>query len=85
MVSRLLSAHFRLGQEGTHDGCRQELQVGGPDAGPPDCCCLLVSHKLLPTVSSPQARAPAIESTNKAYSEATAVRAYRSPWLLQNC
>ena len=79
MVSRLLSAHFRLGQEGTHDGCRQELQVGVLPLG------LLVSQKLLPTVSSPQARAPAIESTNKDYSEATAVRAYRSPRLLQNC
>lgn len=42
---------------------------------------LLVSQKLLPTVSSP----PAIESPNKDYSEATAVRAYRSPRLLQNC
>ena len=50
MVSRLLSAHFRLGREGTHDDCRQELQVGVlPLLG------LLVSQKLLPTVSSPQA------------------------------
>ena len=79
MVSRLLSAHFRLGQEGTHDGCRQELQVEFSPLG------LLVSQKLLPTVSSPQTLAPAIESPNKDHSEATAVRAYRSPRLLENC
>lgn len=46
---------------------------------------LLVSQKLLPTVSSPQTLAPAIESPNKDHSEATAVRAYRSPRLLENC
>ena len=80
MVSRLLSAHFRLGQEGTHDDCQQELQVGvlpcGASLGQPET----IAHCLQPSVGPRQASA--IESPNKDYSEATAVRAYRSPRLL---